>query len=248
MSLMISGCTKPDIGESSSISIYLNNSPAKYDKVSIEIKEIMVLFSNNKISGTWTSFTNFNNGEYNLTDLPDAKDTLLVTSKIMTGTISQILLIFGNNNSIVVDGIQYNLDVSPEYLSGIKIMITDTIKNGINNKINLNFDESKSIVQSFPGKFKLVPAIRSYKNANTGKIRGSVNPKKTRPYVYIQNGEETINSFADSAGNFNLIGIPKGIYTLYFLPDAPYEQISIDNVVVNPGETTDVGKTTIKKP
>ncbi len=67
--------------------------------MNIDIVDIQINVTDNDNNG-WQSLPNLKKGIYNLLDLVNDKDTLLVNAEIPAGRVQQIRLILGPNNSI----------------------------------------------------------------------------------------------------------------------------------------------------
>jgi hypothetical protein len=246
LSIMMSiSCSKQPLNSYSSISILLTDAPAKYDEIWIDIDNVMILFSNDNVQENWIALKNFKKGRYNLLNLSNGADTLLANSDILDGTISQIRLHLGTNNTIVASGSTYNLDVPSGSSSGIKINFKDTIEPGIDKPIWIELNAEKSIINTGSGKYQLKPVLRAYTSSNTGSIKGKVNPIESIPYIFLNTGSEIISTTAAKNGAFVLSGIPVGKYTINFEPVVPYKVITLSNVVVEQGKKNNIGEIVI---
>src|SRR5215471_12776295 len=85
------------------LKVYLTDAPASYDKVLIDVKDVQINLTNDSTNG-WQSLSNVAVGTYNLLDLTNGNDTLLVDSNVPVGTLSQVRLVLGSNNAVVVNG------------------------------------------------------------------------------------------------------------------------------------------------
>ena len=113
--IMFYSCNKDDQGKAS-ISIYMTDDPANYDAVNVDIQDI-------EITGPAGDNIDLevNNGIYNLLDFANGEETLIGTGDLEAGTISQIRLILGPNNSVVVDGTSYPMATPSAEESGLKL-------------------------------------------------------------------------------------------------------------------------------
>src|SRR5262245_8181936 len=96
--IFFSGCQDEESGKAA-VRIYLTDDP-NYDAIYVDIQDIEI---------TGPDAGNFdidvNEGIYNLLDFANGADTLIGSGDLEAGTISQIRLILGSNNSVVVDSV-----------------------------------------------------------------------------------------------------------------------------------------------
>jgi hypothetical protein len=228
--------------DNATISLKLTDDPAVYDEVWIDIISVYIKYDNADEDIGWVQLTDFVPGNYNILDYCNGKDALLVSSEIAAGTISQIRLILGSANYFVTGAKSYALETPSANTTGLKLNVHETFEQGVEKEIWLDFDVSKSIVETGSDKYQLKPVIRTYTTASSGAIKGTINPKEALPKVFVVLGTETISTFADPTGYFLIGGVPGGNYTVIFQPIAPYVEKSIENVEVTNGETTNLGE------
>lgn len=105
-SISFISCEKSSSTISSRMSFFLTDDPANYDAVNIDIQEIQVnADSDSSTQSSWKSLPLNRKGVYNLLNFRNGLDTLLTSQELPAGTISQIRLVLGNNNSVVVNGV-----------------------------------------------------------------------------------------------------------------------------------------------
>lgn len=225
---------------SAQLSVRLTDGPAEYDAVWIDVQQIEIIAD----GGSKTTLTPARPGQYNLLAFRNGLDTLLVTGPVPAGTVSQIRLILGANNSVVVGGQAYPLNTPSAQQSGLKLNLHETLSPGGSYTFWLDFDAGKSIHQTGNGKYMLKPVIRAYTALTNGRISGTVLPPAALTTVYAINAADTFAAIPASNGYFLISGLPSGSYQVYF--DAgvvSYKDISLNNVSVSYGVTTDLGTT-----
>lgn len=225
----------PDFSGTSRLTFKLTDAPGDYDKVNIDIVGAEV-----KINDT-TIALNVNKGVYNLLDFANGKDTLLVDQQIPSGTISQIRLILGDKNTIVIGKNEYALTTPSAQQSGLKLNVHADFERGIAYEYTIDFDAAKSVVETGSGKYILKPVIRVFTSAVSGAIKGVVSPAAARPLIYaISSAKDTISTSADTlTGKFMFMGLNAGAYNLSFLPSKdPYKDTLLTNVQVKTGLVT----------
>lgn len=223
--------------ETARMSVKLVDAPGDYDNVFIDVQDVVIKYEGDENE---VSIGEINTGVYDLLELTGGVSVLLVDDEIPTGEISQIRLILGSNNSIVVDGETFPLSTPSAQQSGLKIQLHETLEGGIFYEYILDFDVEKSIVVQGNGGYSLKPVIRATAVAETGAIRGSILPVGISTLVTASNGLNEISANVDAAGKFMLHGVQPGTYTVTITPD-PISELGIvvvESVEVTLGEVT----------
>lgn len=220
----------------SNLSIRLTDAPANYDAVFIDIQGV-------EITGNGGSFIslNTNTGIYNLLDFANGVDTLIASGDLEAGTISQIRLILGENNSVVVDGVSYPLSAPSASESGLKLQVHKTFEAGIAYSILLDFDAGRSIVAKGNGTYSLKPVIRTIDTAISGAIKGSITPVGSVASVTVTSTSLTATTVVNEQGNFVIKGLPEGTYDVTVTPELPLLPVTITGVTVSVGVMTNLG-------
>jgi hypothetical protein len=244
LSVYIVGCKKNNSAGTSRMTVSLTDDPSAYDAVNIDIEDIQVNSSGDSgAQSGWISLPLNRKGVYNLLDFKNGIDTLLTSQELPAGTISQIRLVLGNNNSIIVNGLTLPLSTPSAEQSGLKLNVHATLIAGVEYKIWLDFDAGRSIVLTGNGSFELKPVIRTYTNATSGAIKGMILSPGVRSMAFaIQNVTDTIGTaIADSAtGNFLIGGLPAGNYHVAIHAADTYMDSTISTSVTT-GLVTDLG-------
>ncbi len=223
----------------------LVDAPGDYDNVFIDVQDIVIKYNgggDDVILGGDDASTigEFNAGVYDLLELTGGVSALLADREIPAGDISQIRLILGEDNSVVVEGETFPLRTPSAQQSGLKIQVHQSLEEGILYEIILDFDVDRSIVPLGNGGFNLKPVIRASIAAETGTVSGDVIPASLQTLVSATNGDIEISSYTDDNGNYLLSGVPEGIYTVTLEPDVSLnlDIVTINDVQVNIGENT----------
>ena len=227
----------------SRIVVKLTDAPADYEEVNIDIQEVQVNLDENEDDSGWTSLSGINPGVYNLLELTNGLDTLLAEGEVPAGFISQIRLVLGPNNTLVMDGQEIDLKTPSAQQSGLKVKLTQELTAGITYTILLDFDAARSIVQAGnSGSYNLKPVIKAFAEALDGSIAGSVSPLESQSVVYaLQNTDTLGSSFTDDTGGFLVRGLDAGTYDVHVHPQEPLEMVIIEGVSVAIGQVTDIG-------
>lgn len=217
------------------LTIRMTDGPGNYDKVNIDIQSVEVT---GETQGA--VMLNANAGIYNLLNFSNGKDTVIALGPIRNGNISQIRLILGDNNSVVVDGQTYPLATPSAQQSGLKLLLNDNLVAGVAYSFLLDFDASESIVQEGNGNYLLKPVIRLVDNAVSGAIKGSINPAMLNVKITAEAGGVFYSTVTNASGDFLLRGIPEGTYKVTITPDLPALPVIINDVSVTIGSSTDL--------
>jgi Domain of unknown function (DUF4382) len=229
------------------VEVWLTDAPGDYQEVNVEIEGVEIHASQTDNERGWKAL-DVDRRIVNLLDLTNGKDTLLGSIEIPSGKISQIRLKLGDNNSVKVGDKVYDLKIPSGSQSGLKLQVHETFVEGVTYKILLDFDVARSIVLTGSSQYKLKPVIRTITEAQTGAIKGIVDPKESTPAIYAINGSDTLGTtYSDSTGHFLLRGIPAGTYEVHFVPNSDYDFVEKTGVNVQVGVVTDLETVTIQE-
>jgi hypothetical protein len=243
----LNSCSKNDSTEKAKLQIRLTDDPAAYDAVNIDIEDIQINVTGEDDKG-WQSLPGVKKGIYNILDLVNDKDTLLVNADIPSGKLHQIRLILGDNNSVVIGGVSTHLETPSAQQSGLKLNVQQDVTGGILYTMLLDFDAARSIVTTGSGKYNLKPVIRTVLNAVGGSIKGAVTPGSILTAVYAINGTDTISTFTDTTGGYLIKGVPAASYTLQYTPmDVTYKSQTKTGIAVTTGNVTVVDTVRLQK-
>lgn len=241
LSLLFVSCNNDDslVAGKSKLEVRLTDDPANYDAVYIDIQDVQINVSGDDDNG-WQSLGHVNKGIYNLLDLVNDKDTLLAMADIPTGRISQMRLILGPENSVVVDGKEFELKTPSAQQSGLKLNIHQDVAAGVLYTILLDFDAGKSIVETGNKKYILKPVIRTVLQAAGGSISGYVRPDSVLTHVLAIQGPDTVaGTFTGANGGYIIKGLNAGTYDLHFIPgDTTWLKNLEAGIIVNTGQVT----------
>lgn len=232
--IFISSCTSDN--EKSHLSVRMTDAPGNYDAVNVDVKSVEITGNNGK-----TVILNTNSRVYNLLNFSNGLDTLLATGDLEPGTISQIRLILGANNSVMVDSVIYPLSTPSAMQSGLKLKVNQTFEPGVSYVILLDFDASQSIVTQGNGTYQLKPVIRTIDTAISGSIKGSISLIGVIATVSATSNGVTYTSVTNASGQFVIAGLPEGDYEVTVIPDLSLSPVTKTNIEVTIGVSTNVG-------
>lgn len=228
-------------GDTSQLKIYLTDAPAEYDAVYIDVQSVEI----HSDADGWRTLNVINPGIYDLLKFNSGIDTLIIDEDIAPQTISQIRLILGDNNSVVVDGVIHDLETPSAETSGLKLNVHYTFEAGIAYELWMDFDAEQSIVEKGNGDYSLKPVIHVYTQAETGAISGTINPFDAAFYVMATTPTDTIGTLIADDGSFLISGVPAGNYDVIFSPVAGFTEITVSDVNVQTGNVTNLGEINI---
>lgn len=196
------------------VSMRLTDGPAEYDHVYIDIQQVVVTMEGSSA----VTVAPIRPGIYDILDFANGVDTLLMEATVPVGKVSQIRLVLGNNNTVVIDGTSYPLGTPSAQESGLKLNLKETLVANGAYTFWLDFDAGKSIVQTGNGAYKLKPVIRAYSALTNGRIKGYVMPLNAMATVYAINGIDTLSAIPDVNGFFMFSGLTEANYTILVEP------------------------------
>ncbi len=225
------------------VSMHLTDGPAIYDHIYLDVQQVEVTMNGSAA----VTLTPVRQGIYDILQFRNGLDTLLARAAVPAGTVAQIRLILGSNNSIVVNGTSYPLNTPSAQESGLKLNLNQTFTAGGSYDIWLDFDAAKSIVQTGNGSYKLKPVVRAYSAVTNGRIKGYVLPLTAMATVYAIQGTDTMAAIPNTAdGYFMFSGLADGTYTIMVDPGVSTLKIyTKTNVAVSYGVVTDLGTITL---
>lgn len=137
-------------------SIQLTDAPGDYDQVNIDLLQVKIRYEDQE------EFVDVNTqwGTYDLLQLQNGVDTLIVSDTIPAGEISQIRLVLGPNSTVMIDSTLKDLKTPSAEQSGLKINVNRGIHANRLNEITLDFDACESVVERGNGEYNLKPVIR----------------------------------------------------------------------------------------
>jgi len=233
--IMIAPSCNKSKGESQ-VEMYMTDAPGDYDAVLVDVRGVEMTGS-----GGGTVMLDAVPGIYNLLELSNGVSTLIANGGMEAGTISQIRLILGTNNSVMVDSVSYPLSTPSADQSGLKLLVNKTFQPGITYKITLDFDANQSIVQTGNGAYKLKPVIRTIDLSLNGSIKGTITPIGMIASVTATYNGISYSSATNANGQFLIAGLPAGTYDITITPPFPYLPVTLTGKSVTIGNSTDVG-------
>ena len=244
----------------SHLKISLIDQPGDYESVNVDIKEIRVHSSsvvedeeeteqngeeNGDDSGGWVTLEGSDIGVVNLLNYTDGHELTIYDSEFPAGYISQIRLVLGDDNTVVINGDSLKLKTPSGQQSGLKLKVNENLEAGLSYYLKLDFEAARSIVHTGNDKYILKPVIRVISENNGGSIKGEVFPEDISISIYVldDTGAEQGSTIAkEGTASFLISGIEAGTYSVSF--ESADESITpkvVEDVVVEDQKITDMG-------
>ncbi len=220
----------------SDVSFRLTDAPCDYDNLFIDVQGIEI----HSDANGWEILSPFNAGIYDILELTNGLDTLLCQVDLPAGKVSQIRLILGESNSIVVDGSTYPIKTPSAQQSGLKLNLHKDLLANASYTIWLDFDACKSVVKKGNGDYSLKPVIRVFSDSTDGKLKGIVMPDTISTQVHVIQNNDTITTIPNSDGRFVVCGLD-GTYNVYIESfNSNFNDSLISSVSVGFGQIVDL--------
>lgn len=240
-SLLISCNDDSDSAQTYTYKVRMTDAPAPYDAVYIDVQGVEV-----KTSGGSTFTLDTQAQVYDLLELSNGFSIEIASDEITEANVSQVRLILGNDNTVVIDGQTYPLSTPSAQQSGLKLNVHQTLLANVDNTLLLDFDAHQSIVNEGNGSYSLKPVIRVIDVQVNGSVSGSISLVGVAATITaISSTGVEYTTIVNDQGEFTISGLNSGTYTIAITPEAPYTPITIDNVEVIAGANTDLGVITI---
>ena len=240
----LSSCDLSDdlANDTGTLQVLLTDAPANYDEVWIDVQEVRVhkqAEAEDEDDG-WRT-VNDQPIRVNLLELTNGNYQILGEAELEAGNYSQIRLILGEQNELIIDGESTPLTTPSAQQSGLKLNVNAEIEGGENYTLLLDFDASRSIVKAGnSGMYILKPVIKAVELAQTGAIGGTIEPAEALPWVYAIADEDTLaGTRAGEEGDFLMIGLLNGTFQVSVVPSVEgYNSEVISNIEVTAPDTT----------
>lgn len=245
---LMGGCsddnaTAPATGGTGFIKVNLIDAPGDYQQVNIEIIRVEIHSSDDADSNSGWSVISEDTTYADLLTLTNGNFEVLADSTLPAGTYTQVRLILGENNTVMVDSVLFDLEVPSSSNTGLKLNHEFTINDGALYEFTLDFDADRSIHQTGNGQYKMKPVIRIIVDQTSGSLTGIVEPIDARAIVWTMAGADSVAAWADTlTGEFTFGMLPAGDYDLNISATAgAYVDSVVTGQTVMAGQTTDAG-------
>lgn len=244
--LFMGSCNDDSDGnDTATVNVRLTDGPAAYDAVNVDIQRIEI-----NSNGQWVPLNFPSPGVYNLLNFKNGTDVVLGQAVLPAGEVSQMRMVLGPNNSLVVNGVTYPLQTPSAQQSGLKFNWHQTLAANGAYTVWIDFDAGRSIVTTGNGSYILKPVIRTFSELTNGQIKGYVQPAAADAVVHAIVATDTIaTAIPNPDGFFMFSGLPQGTYTVSYDADdsTGYNDENTSNVSVTFGQITNLGTKTLQQ-
>ncbi len=225
------------------IKVNLIDAPGDYQQVNVEIVRVEVHRADDADSNSGWSVISDDTTYVDLLTLTTGNMAVLADSTLPAGTYTQVRLILGARNTVMVDSMLHDLEIPSSMNTGIKLNHGFTINDDAMYEFTLDFDADRSIHQTGNGQYKMKPVIRIVVDQTSGSLMGVVEPVDARALIWTVAGPDTVTAWADTmSGMFKFAMLPAGTYDLNFTATAgAYRDSVVAGQMVAAGQMTDVG-------
>jgi hypothetical protein len=250
--LALSGCSDATNPEASGgvgrISLNLIDAPGDYEAVNVQIVGVRVHRADADDSNSGWFDIAVDTTEVDLLTLSGGNYLDLADSTLPAGRYTQIRLLLGDANNVVVDGEAHDLRIPSSAQTGLKLNHPFTIESGATYAATLDFDADRSVHVTGNGRYMMKPVIRIIVDQTSGALQGVVEPVDARAMIWTVAGDDTVTAYADTlSGGFAFGMLPAGSYDLNIAATAgAYADTVLGGVAVAAGQTTDVGTVTLQ--
>ncbi len=137
------------------LQLLLTDAPASFEAVNVHIVGMKVKMHNDDAG--WISIDS-KDTTVNLLDLQNGITTVIAQGNVPEGILKEVRFILGSDNTIVANGVTYDLETPSAEHAGLKIKIDKHLGETLNTFI-LDFDASLSVKEENGG-YKLSPVIK----------------------------------------------------------------------------------------
>lgn len=247
--LLAVGCSDSSNPANGTLKINLIDSPGDFDAVFVQVEGVQVHAAGADSNEGWRTVS-AQSGIYDLLTLRNGLSALLVHEQLPAGDYTQIRLLLGPDNSVVVDGVTHDLTVPSGQQSGLKLNHPFTIEGDELYEITMDFDAARSIHMTGNGRYMLRPVIGVMAHRVSGGLRGVVLPIDARAWVEAVSGTDTLSAYADTLdGSFLFPVIHEGLWQVTIAPTVgAYLDSVLTDVPVVAQQVTDLGTITLPLP
>ena len=140
-----------------SLNIRLTDAPINLDEVNIDLQQVIIKGQEGKQEIPLAT----NAGIYNLLDLQNGIDALIANAEIQLSQITEVRLVLGENNNVVVNDETFELKIPSGSQSGLKIKLCLDLTDMPQYDLLLDFDAAASVHATGNGKYLMKPVIKA---------------------------------------------------------------------------------------
>lgn len=143
------------------MTVQMEDAPYDAEAVFVQVLEVQVHYEDEELGNDGWVTLDTEAGVYDLLELQNGITAVLADNEsIPVGKVSQMRLVLGTENSIVIDGTSFGLLTSSQTNTGLKFNLNADIQNNENVNVLIDFDVDNSIVLQGTGSYLLKPVIK----------------------------------------------------------------------------------------
>ncbi len=148
-------CSKDDGNGTATVKLLLKDAPGDFQQVNVEVIEVQLHTSSNG----WQTIP-VNDSIYDLLLLTGNANTFLANAIVPASNLTQLRLILGTQNTVMVDSVIHPLLLSSQDESGLKINLNQTLTSGAPYTLVIDFDAAASVTLQGNGSYRLKPVLK----------------------------------------------------------------------------------------
>jgi len=256
---VLDSCQKENAGSNDnlskphSVAIYLtDHATPVFDSVFIDLQRLEVKVEDDSVSGGGWISMGIRPGVYNILRFRNGLDTLFATGNLPNARIKKIRLTLGLQNSAMLNGLSFPLRVKDEDREVEFDLDSRHFEITGNGQVLfwIDFDAGNSIQVDNSGSgnnngYRLRPHLRVFSRSHSGRIEGKVFPAGADAIIKAFIGSDTATAIPESNGEFKIVGLNAGAYSVLYDGQNGYLDTLISNIVVRNGEDTHLSAITL---
>lgn len=237
------------------VTIYLTDHQTPvFDSVFIDLQRLEIKLEDDTLPNDGWVNLNIRAGVYNILRFRNGLDTLFASGTLPNARLKKIRLTLGTRNSVMKDGISYNLRVKDEDREVIAELDESNFDITTPGQVLfwIDFDAGNSIQVDNSGSgsgngYRLKSHIKIFSRSRSGRIEGKVLPMAADPIVKAVIGSDTATAIPDDDdGEFKIVGLRPGTYQVLIDGQNGYNDTLINNVMVRQNEDTHLPVITLR--
>ena len=226
-----------------------------FDSVFIDLQKLEVKVEDDSLGTEGWVTLDIRPGIYNIFRLRNGIDTLFATGTLPNANIRKLRLTLGTRNSIMIGSQSFPVKIHDNEMQVVVHIEAGDFEIVGSDQILfwIDFDLAGSVRVDNSGHgnnngFELKPHVKIFTKSKSGRIEGKVFPEEAHAMVMAINGTDTTMAIPDDDdGEFKIVGLHEGVYSLFVHGQNGYNDATVNNVRVANGEDTHIPAITLHK-
>lgn len=240
--------------QTTQVKIYLTDHATPiFDSVFVDIQKLEVRVEDSgSANDGWIELA-IHPGVYNLLRFRNGLDTLFASGTLPNNRIKKLRMTLGSNNSLMKNGESFPLKIKnseKQVIANLTSANFDVAGSQVFFWIDFDAGNSIKVDNSGPGNnngFLLKPHIKIFTHSQSGRIEGRVFPSSAAPIVKAIIGSDTATAIPEREGEFKIVGLSPGTYSVLIDAQNGYLDTTINNVLVRKAEDTHLAAVTLHR-